>query len=280
MNTVAVEDLMSECIVSWCENLAELGCPRDQSPDMWFRYLSEEQRRVVMDKLLDIIERDYENHKAAKNDNPVYPVCCFCKINDKNIKTTNQGTPMHIQCLHDAGLGNLEKELFGSADYSREMEVTESNNVVVDPKSYDPDCCYCQRDRAILKSHYERSLEVKESNHNDFDPWVCLDCGSNFEPTENTQCPCCFVGYTLPSHLVDDEGGVNVDDSDDCDDCDDSKTITMKEISIELDDDLIEGLLKIARANVVNDKQALINYGANLILKTMIEQKDFEDDNL
>ena len=165
MNTVAVEGLMSECIVFWCENLAELGCPKDQSPDMWFRYLSEEKRRIVMDKLLDIIERDAANYKEEKQ--------------------------------------------------------------------YDPNCCYCQRDRAILKSHDERSLEVKESNNNDFD-----------------------------------------------NDSDDSKTITMKEISIELDDDLIERLLEIARANVVNDKQALINYGANLILKTKIEEKDFQDDNL
>lgn len=193
MNTVAVEDLMSECIVSWCENLAELGCPKDQSPDMWFRYLSEEKRRIVMDKLLDIIERDYDNYKEEK--------------------------------------------------------------------AYDPDCCYCQRDRAILKSHDERSLEVQEANHVVVDPWVCLDCGSKFEPTGNTQCPCCLIGYTMPLP------------SDDSDDSDDSKTITMKEISIELDDDLIERLLEIARANVVNDKQALINYGANLILKTMIEQK-------
>lgn len=49
---------MADTIVSFCENAAELGCPRDQDVDMWFRYLSEEQRRTVMSKLLDIEERD------------------------------------------------------------------------------------------------------------------------------------------------------------------------------------------------------------------------------
>jgi len=58
MKTVAIENIMADTIVSFCENAAELGCPRDQDVDMWFRYLSEEQRRTVMSKLLDIEERD------------------------------------------------------------------------------------------------------------------------------------------------------------------------------------------------------------------------------
>jgi len=224
MKTVAIEDLMSDVILDFCENLAELGCPENQSPDMWFRYLSDNARRKVMDKLLDIIERDYANYKASKNNEPV---CCFCKISDKNVKTTKRGTPMHIQCLHNATLGSLEEELFGD-DNSLPIEVKESNHVVVDP-------------------------------------WICLDCGAKYEPTGNTQCPACFSSNT---------------ESEDLDDLDDSKTVIMKEISVELDYDLIEGLLEIARSKIVNDKQALINYGANLILKKFIETKGRLDDNL
>lgn len=58
MKTVALEDLVAETILYFCENLAELGCPqKEKNPDMWFRYLSPKEQRKVAEKLIDIIER-------------------------------------------------------------------------------------------------------------------------------------------------------------------------------------------------------------------------------
>lgn len=67
MKTVALEGLMADVIVMWCENLAELGCPRNAEPDMWFREMTDEQRVKVAEKLLDIIERNYLPKKEKKN---------------------------------------------------------------------------------------------------------------------------------------------------------------------------------------------------------------------
>ena len=58
MKTLAIEDLMIDVILTFCENAAELGCPRDQEVDMWFRYLPYEEQLKVVDKMLSIQERD------------------------------------------------------------------------------------------------------------------------------------------------------------------------------------------------------------------------------
>ena len=57
MKTVDIEDLIVEAILTFCENAAELGCPKDKEVDMWFRYLSHEEQRKVANKMLDIEER-------------------------------------------------------------------------------------------------------------------------------------------------------------------------------------------------------------------------------
>jgi len=57
MKTIALEDMMIECILTFCENAAELGCPRDKEVDMWFRELSHKDARKVTEKMLEIIER-------------------------------------------------------------------------------------------------------------------------------------------------------------------------------------------------------------------------------
>ena len=59
---VALEDLTSMVILAFCENLAELGCPKDEkNPDMWFRNLKPKQMYKVSSKLLDIIHSwDYK----------------------------------------------------------------------------------------------------------------------------------------------------------------------------------------------------------------------------
>lgn len=55
---VSLEALVSTTILTFCENLAELGCPKSAEPDMWFRGLSEKEMDAVGGKILDIQERD------------------------------------------------------------------------------------------------------------------------------------------------------------------------------------------------------------------------------
>lgn len=54
MRTVAIEDLYIGTILTFCENLAELGCPKDAEPDMWFRELSYEEQHRVVEKMIEI----------------------------------------------------------------------------------------------------------------------------------------------------------------------------------------------------------------------------------
>ena len=64
MKTVELSSLVADTILSFCENLAELGCPRDEkNPDMWFRNMSTKKQQEVAQKLLDIVDRDYERFK-------------------------------------------------------------------------------------------------------------------------------------------------------------------------------------------------------------------------
>jgi len=44
MKVVAIENLIVKTILTFCENAAELGCPRDREVDMWFRELSSEDQ--------------------------------------------------------------------------------------------------------------------------------------------------------------------------------------------------------------------------------------------
>lgn len=59
-NSIAIEDLISETILTFCENAAELGCPRDKDVDMWFRELSYKQMYKVSSKIIEIIKRNGE----------------------------------------------------------------------------------------------------------------------------------------------------------------------------------------------------------------------------
>jgi hypothetical protein len=52
----------ADIILSFCENLAELGCPKEEKDvDMWYRYLTPKQQNEVAEKLLCIIERTQKN---------------------------------------------------------------------------------------------------------------------------------------------------------------------------------------------------------------------------
>ena len=65
-NKIELSELMLFCVVGFCENLAELGYrPKHGSVedvdgcDMWLRNMPVKKALKVMDKLIDIIERDY-----------------------------------------------------------------------------------------------------------------------------------------------------------------------------------------------------------------------------
>jgi len=63
MKTVAIEDLVISTILTFCENAAELGCPKDKEVDMWFRELPYEEQYKVADKMSEIEERDDQINK-------------------------------------------------------------------------------------------------------------------------------------------------------------------------------------------------------------------------
>ena len=63
---VSLESLVATTILTFCENLAELGCPKSADPDLWFRNLSEKEQDAVGGKLLDIQERDLKIAKESK----------------------------------------------------------------------------------------------------------------------------------------------------------------------------------------------------------------------
>ena len=48
------------------------------------------------------------------------------------------------------------------------------------------------------------------------------------------------------------------------------KDIIMKEIVLDLEEDVVGGIVELARSKVVNDRKALINYGVNYILKEIV----------
>jgi len=59
--TIALEDIYIGIIQTFCENLAEAGLPKDvKECDMWWRYLTYDQKRAVVEKLMEIEERNYK----------------------------------------------------------------------------------------------------------------------------------------------------------------------------------------------------------------------------
>ena len=53
-----LDTMVAYFVKVFCENAAELGCPKETEVDMWFRYLSPEGQIKVGKKLLDIHERN------------------------------------------------------------------------------------------------------------------------------------------------------------------------------------------------------------------------------
>ena len=81
VRTVALEDLMADTVLWFCENLAELGCPKNAESDMWFREISPKERSKIMGKLLDIMERDTKRFEEEnKEEKPFCPKCDRSKM--------------------------------------------------------------------------------------------------------------------------------------------------------------------------------------------------------
>ena len=55
MKKVALEDMLIFTVLTFCENAAELGCPRDKEVDMWFRELPIKKARKVANKMLELM---------------------------------------------------------------------------------------------------------------------------------------------------------------------------------------------------------------------------------
>jgi hypothetical protein len=69
MKSIAIEELVVSTILNFCENAAELGCPKDKGVDMWFRELEPEDMLKAADHLLEIIERDGKRLKEKEGQN-------------------------------------------------------------------------------------------------------------------------------------------------------------------------------------------------------------------
>jgi len=65
-NKVNVEDLMLAVIISFYDSAAELGCPSDKDVNVWIREMNYKNAFKVMEKLEDIIMKDYNAFKNTK----------------------------------------------------------------------------------------------------------------------------------------------------------------------------------------------------------------------
>jgi len=68
MKTVELENIYIGTILTFCENAAELGCPKDKEVDMWFRELPyEEQYKTETEKVqmkaykIELLVLDFES---------------------------------------------------------------------------------------------------------------------------------------------------------------------------------------------------------------------------
>jgi len=111
MKTVALEDLVASTILTFCENAAELGCPREKEVDMWFRELSGEEMFKVGEKLLDIQERDA---KMAKEE------LCHDRSDDVDAMKEINASKDKIIKMHEIELDLSDDTVEGLCQYSLE----------------------------------------------------------------------------------------------------------------------------------------------------------------
>jgi hypothetical protein len=128
MRTVAIEDIMADTIVSFCENAAQLGCPRNKDVDMWFRELSSEERYEVMGKLIDIEESFMEQEKES-NACDCDGACDGACGDDCNCKNDYFEEDKIIE-MHEIAL-DLEKDLIETIiDFARSKIVNDRDELI------------------------------------------------------------------------------------------------------------------------------------------------------
>jgi hypothetical protein len=108
MKEVAIEDLIINTILNFCENAAELGCPRDKEVDMWFRELSYGDAYKVAEKILEIEERDTKRFHNEENRD----------AEEKDEETEEM--PDKIIIMHEIELDLDEKTIDGLCKYALE----------------------------------------------------------------------------------------------------------------------------------------------------------------
>jgi len=66
MATIAVEDLITVVCETFLDSLSELGYQDHLSVEKWYMQRTDAERRVVSEKILDIIEADIKKTKEDK----------------------------------------------------------------------------------------------------------------------------------------------------------------------------------------------------------------------
>ena len=56
--TRIMSKIIADVVLTFCENLAELGCPQYEEPDMWFRELDKSEMESVARKMIEISRRN------------------------------------------------------------------------------------------------------------------------------------------------------------------------------------------------------------------------------
>ena len=65
MKKKMIKKIVNEVVLTFCENLAELGCPKDEpDADMLFRYLSIKGQLRVSKKIMKIMKRNNYDSKG------------------------------------------------------------------------------------------------------------------------------------------------------------------------------------------------------------------------
>ena len=61
-----IEKIIAATVLTFCENAAELGCPRKSEVDMWFRELERKEQYKVSKKIYKLMEEYYQHYIERK----------------------------------------------------------------------------------------------------------------------------------------------------------------------------------------------------------------------
>ena len=54
-----IEKIIAKIVLTFCENAAELGCPKEKEVDMWFRELETKEQYKVSKKISKMLKEYY-----------------------------------------------------------------------------------------------------------------------------------------------------------------------------------------------------------------------------